>query len=322
VLDKALASVEFPSSPNALVDASTADDAGIYQISEDLALIQTTDFFPPVVDDPYLYGQIAATNALSDVYAMGGLPLCALNILCFPDGQLDNDALRLILQGGADKVKEADAVILGGHSVSDKELKYGLAVTGKIRPTSIKINHNLKIGDNLLLTKPLGTGILTTALKSGLVDEQDIQEVISSMLLLNRAPARLFDKYPISACTDVTGYGLLGHLWEMLEGLACGVNITVEKIPFFKQAVPYAQQAIQIPGGTLANQRFIQGHLMMGSIDAWYQNILFDPQTSGGLLISIPQDSTEGFITELSDYPMEIAIIGKVVDAENKIFLE
>ncbi len=322
MLDKVLDTVEFPSSPNVLVDNSTADDAGIYQISEDLALIQTTDFFPPVVDDPYLYGQIAATNALSDVYAMGGLPLSALNILCFPEGQLDNEALRLILQGGADKVKEADAVILGGHSISDKELKYGLAVTGKIRPTSIIINQNLKIGDNLLLTKPLGAGILTTALKSGLVDEQDIQEVISSMLLLNRAPARLFDKYQISACTDVTGYGLLGHLWEMLQGLACGVSISVKKIPFFKLAIPFAQQGTQIPGGTLANQRFIQDHVMMGSIDAWYLNILFDPQTSGGLLISIPQESTERFINDLSDYPMEIAIIGKVVDAENKIFLK
>ncbi len=317
-----MATVEFPRSPNVLVDTSTADDAGIYQISEDLALIHTTDFFPPVVDDPYLYGQIAATNALSDVYAMGGQPLSALNILCFPDGQLDNDALRLILQGGADKVKEADAVILGGHSVSDKELKYGLAVTGKIRPSSIIINHNLKIGDNLLLTKPLGAGILTTALKNGLVDEQDIQEVINSMLLLNRAPALLFDKYPISACTDVTGYGLLGHLWEMLEGLECGVMITVEKIPFFEQAVPYAQQATQIPGGTLANQLYIQDHVMLGSIDVWYQNILFDPQTSGGLLISIPQESTEGFINDLNNYPMEIAIIGKVVDSENKIFLK
>jgi selenide,water dikinase len=322
VLDEVMATVEFPRSPNVLVDASTADDAGIYQISEDLALIHTTDFFPPVVDDPYLYGQIAATNALSDVYAMGGQPLSALNILCFPDGQLDNDALRLILQGGADKVKEADAVILGGHSVSDKELKYGLAVTGKIRPSSIIINHNLKIGDNLLLTKPLGAGILTTALKNGLVDEQDIQEVINSMLLLNRAPALLFDKYPISACTDVTGYGLLGHLWEMLEGLECGVRIIVEKIPFFKQAVPYAQQATQIPGGTLANQLFIQDHVMFGSIDVWYQNILFDPQTSGGLLISIPQESTEGFINDLNNYPMEIAIIGEVVDSENKIFLK
>ena len=211
---------------------------------------------------------------------------------------------------------------MGGHSVSDKELKYGLAVTGKIRPTSIKTNQNLKIGDNLLLTKPLGAGILTTALKNGLVEEEDIQEVISSMLLLNEAPSRFFDKYPISACTDVTGYGLLGHLWEMLDGLACGVRLTVEKIPFFEEAIPYAKNATQIPGGTLANQLFIKDHLVMNAVDEWYQNILFDPQTSGGLLISIPPESTEGFINDLNNYPLEIAVIGEVVNADNKIYLE
>ena len=321
LLDEALRDISFPGSEMVLVDSSDADDAGVIKINDELALVQTMDFFAPVIDDPYLFGQIAAANALSDIYAMGAIPLSALNMICFPDDQLDVEAFRLIIEGGAEKVREAGAVILGGHSVTDNELKYGLAVNGTIHPDAIRLNHNLKIGDVLILTKPIGTGILTTALKNGVLDESDISEVIESMLLLNKEPARLLDNFDISACTDITGYGLLGHLWEMLNGLDCGVNLYVEKIPFFEQAIHFARDSHHIPGGTLANQKFNIDHIKFGDIEVWYQNLLFDPQTSGGLLISLPKEQVEEYIKTLSDYPLPVAIIGEVIDSENKIYL-
>ena len=321
MLDKALKNTFFPTSDNVLVNASTADDAGIIKISDDLAIMQTIDFFTPVVDDPYLFGQIAAANALSDIYAMGGTPVSALNILCFPDHVLDSDALRLILQGGADKIKEAGAVILGGHSVSDKELKYGLAINGLIHPADIKVNHNLNSGDLLLLTKPIGTGILSTALKNGRLDEEDIKEAVKSMLLLNREPAASLAQFNVSACTDITGYGLLGHLWEMMSGLNCRVTLEVEKISFFEGAVDFARKSEHIPGGTLANQRFISPHVELGDFDPWYQNLLYDPQTSGGLLISIPEKYVAAYLSALSAYPLPVTIIGQVSEGENRIYL-
>jgi selenide,water dikinase len=322
LLDKALKSVKFPTNPDVLVDASHADDAGIIQLDNDFALVQTTDFFTPVVDDPYMYGQIAAANALSDIYAMGAEPICALNIMCFPDEALEPEAFRSIVQGGADKAKEAGIVVLGGHSVSDKELKYGMAVTGKIHPQHIKLNHSLNSGDVLIITKPIGTGILTTALKNDILSENDISPAIESMVTLNERPAKLLHKYPVSACTDVTGYGLLGHLWEMLDGLELGVRLEIKKINFLNKAIPFAKEMTQIPGGTHANERFIHDHVDMGNIDLWYQNLLYDPQTSGGLLISIPSDNADDFINDLKDYPLPVSIIGEVVEGENKIFLE
>ena len=321
LLDEALRTIDFPTNSNVLVDASHADDAGIIQIDKEFALVQTTDFFTPIVDDPYIYGQIAAANALSDIYAMGAEPISALNIICFPDTVLDSEAFKLILQGGAEKAKEAGIVILGGHSVSDKELKYGLAVTGKIHPKKIKLNHNLKSGDYLILTKPIGTGILTTALKNGILNEDDISSAIKSMLTLNDKPSKLLHKYPVSACTDVTGYGILGHLWEMLEGSEVGVTISVNEIPFFDNAIPFAKKGTQIPGGTLSNERFIYKHLDMGKVDLWYQALLFDPQTSGGLLISIPSEFATDFLNDLAEYPLPVSIIGEVHDRDNQISL-
>jgi selenide,water dikinase len=322
VLDKALKGVKFPTNQHVLVDASFLDDAGIFQIDDNIALVQTTDFFTPIVNDPYLYGQIAAANALSDIYAMGAEPITALNVLCYPDGVLEADALRLILQGGADKAKEAGVVVLGGHSVSDKELKYGMAVTGKIHPDKIKLNHNLNIGDILLLTKSIGTGILTTALKNDVVTEDELNQVIESMLTLNREPAKLLQKYPVSACTDITGYGLLGHLWEMVAKSEYAVQLKVNKISFFEKAISFAQEISQIPGGTLANQQFVQNHVVMGRIDVWYQNLLFDPQTSGGLLIGIPPQFVSDFIDDLKDYTLPVSVVGEVIKGENKIYLE
>jgi selenide,water dikinase len=322
LLDEALKNIDFPTNRSVLVNASHADDAGIIKIDNDMALVQTTDFFTPVVDDPYLFGQIAAANALSDIYAMGAEPICALNIMCFPDEILDSEAFALIVQGGADKAKEAGMVILGGHSVSDKELKYGLAVSGKVHPKNIKLNNSIKSGDKLILTKPIGTGILTTALKNEVLDEYDIEPAIESMLMLNYKASSLLHKYPVSACTDVSGFGLLGHLREMMQGSKFGVTLSVDNIPFFEKAIPFAREATQIPGGTLANERFVHNYFEIGRIDSWYQNLLFDPQTSGGLLISIPAKYTNDFIKEMGDYTLPISIIGKVFDGENKIFLE
>jgi selenide,water dikinase len=322
LLDKALKSIDFPTNSSVLVDASYADDAGIIQIDKDLALVQTIDFFTPVVDDPYIFGQIAAANALSDIYAMGGEPISALNIMCFPDGALEADAFTLILQGGADKAKEAGIVILGGHSVSDKELKYGLAISGKIHPKDIKLNHSPQSGDSLILTKPIGTGILTTALKNGIMDEDDIEPAVKSMLTLNIKASNLLHKYPVSACTDVTGYGLVGHLWEMLQGSDVGATVSVEDIPFFSKAIPFAREVTQIPGGTISNEQFIHHHHDMGKVDFWYQNLLFDPQTSGGLLISLPSEQANDFIKDMGDYSLPMSIIGKIHSGENKIFIE
>jgi selenide,water dikinase len=322
LLDAALKSVSFPISENVLVDSSYADDAGVIKISDDLALVQTTDFFTPIVDDPYLFGQIAAANALSDIYAMGAKPVSALNMICFPDSQLDAEAFRLIIQGGADKVEEAEAAVLGGHSVSDKELKYGLAINGTIHPDAIRLNHGLKIGDVLILTKPIGTGILTTALKNDILEESDIQNVIDSMLLLNREPALTLNTFITSACTDITGYGIIGHLWEMLNGADYGVNLYVDKIPFFDMAIPYARESNYIPGGTLANIKYNVAHVDMGKTEDWYQNLLFDPQTSGGLLISMPEGQADKYLEKLSSYPLPVTIIGEVIDSENKIFLK
>jgi selenide,water dikinase len=322
VLDEGLKNIKFPISEDVLVDASNADDAGVFRIDQELALVQTIDFFTPVVDDPYLFGQIAAANALSDIYAMGAEPISALNIICFPETKLEPEVFRLIIQGGADKAKESGTVILGGHSVSDQELKYGMAVTGKIKPERIKLNRNIKSGDKLILTKPLGTGILTTALKNGLLDERQLKNVIDSMRMLNNIPVKLFDTYPVSACTDITGYGLLGHLREMMDELKISIELKIGDIPFFDQAIPFAREMSQIPGGTLANQKFNSDCVDMGDVDTWYQNLLYDPQTSGGLLISIPQAYAADFIEDLKHYPLPLAVIGDVFAGKGMIYVK
>ena len=314
--------IDFPTSEHVLVDSSHADDAGIIRISNEMALVHTIDFFTPVVDDPFLYGQIAVCNALSDVYAMGAKPLTALNVLCFPDGALDEEVMKLIMKGGSDKAREAGVPIIGGHSISDKELKYGLSITGTIHPEKIKLNHSLRSGDKLVLTKPIGVGILTTALKNGILNESDMPDVIESMLTLNRLPASLFDDYDVTACTDITGYGLLGHLWEMIAGSSLGVRLFINKIPFFSKALPFARESNHIPGGTIANYNFNIGHIAPGNTEQWYLNILFDPQTSGGLLIGIKPSQADRFISELNDYPWPLMVIGEVIEDENKIFLE
>lgn len=321
-MDSVLKNIEFPRNEKVLVDSSRADDAGVFLFDSNRALVQTTDFFTPIVDDPFLFGQIAAANAVSDIYAMGAKPLTALNILCFPDTILDAKALELILKGGIEKMTEADVAITGGHSVSDKELKYGLAVTGVIDPKNLKLNHTVNAGDQLILTKPLGTGLLTTALKNGVLSEQDIGDAISNMLLLNREAALKMHSVTVSASTDITGYGLIGHLWEMINSSGLTAHISLGNIPYYDKSLEYAQKGLYVPGGTISNTHFVGNRVKFDNVADWYKNLLFDPQTSGGLLLSIPEKDASTYIELMSEnYPLEIKVIGELVAGPNKIII-
>lgn len=290
-----------------------ADDAGVYKVSDDLAIIQTVDFFTPIVDDPYWFGQIAAANALSDIYAMGGLPKTAMNLVAFPLKQMDIQILRQIIQGGLDKMKEAGVILVGGHSVEDSELKYGLSVTGFIHPDRVLTKKNLQTGDRLILTKPLGTGIINTAIKGGLASPEIVDTVTRLMATLNRDAAEVMEKYPVHACTDITGFGLLGHLAEMVEDSGYGLNIQAADIPILPETLDYASMGL-VPAGAHRNREFRMPMTDLSQVDPIMQDILFDPQTSGGLLICVKQDRAEALLFELRQKGIvEAAIIGEVV---------
>ena len=245
----------FPSDESVIIGLERADDAGVYRLSDDLALIQTVDFFTPIVDDPYWFGQIAAANALSDVYAMGGTPKTAMNLVAFPAKTMDLSILRQIIQGGIDKLKEAEVVLIGGHSIEDKEIKYGLSVTGVIHPERVLAKKNLRPGDSLVLAKPLGTGIVNTAIKAAMVSEHLIEKVTRLMAELNRNAARIMADFDISACTDVTGFGLLGHLAEMVNGSDCSARIVSSQVPVIPEAEDFAAMRL-IPAGAYKNREF------------------------------------------------------------------
>ena len=316
--------MEFPTDENVIVGLDRADDAGVYRVNDDLALIQTVDFFTPIVDDPYWFGQIAAANALSDVYAMGGTPKTAMNLVGFPLEKMDISILREIIQGGVDKIKEAGVVLLGGHSVDDPELKYGLSITGFIHPDRVLTKQNLKAGDKLILTKPLGTGIVNTAIKGGLASQETIERVTRLMARLNRKPAEIMSRYEVHACTDITGFGLLGHLAEMVTGSGQSIRLLGDAIPMIPEAREYGQMGF-VPAGAYRNREFREGMVEFGrSVDRLTQDILFDPQTSGGLLISVSRDVSESLVRELkSDGVPEAVIIGEVMSApEEKIFVQ
>ena len=290
-----------------------ADDAGVYKVTDDLAIIQTVDFFTPIVDDPYWFGQIAAANALSDVYAMGGVPKTAMNLVAFPIKDMDISVLRQIIQGGLDKMKEAGVVLVGGHSVEDKELKYGLSVTGFIHPDRILTKKNLKTGDRLILTKPLGTGIINTAIKGGLASREIIETVTRLMATLNKDAAEIMSNYPVHACTDITGFGLLGHIAEMIIDTGFSVKLTSKTIPIIPGTLEYAGMGL-VPAGTYKNREFRECMVDFApSVDRLVQDVLFDPQTSGGLLISVDRESADGLLEKLKEKGMEsAAIIGDV----------
>lgn len=272
--------------PDLLVGLDSIDDAAVYRLNAEQGIVSTADFFPPVVDDPYAFGAIAAANAMSDVYAMGGEVLFALNLVAFPEN-LDPEILAEILRGGRDKVAEAGGVIAGGHTVTDKEPKYGLAVTGVVHPQHILTKGNAKIGDVLILTKPLGTGVITTAHKRDQVDEGDLQAAIAGMSMLNREAARLLRAHPIHACTDITGFGLLGHAWEMSLQSEGGMRFEWERLPWLAGAQRYAAAGC-VPGGTWRNAEFLSEHVRLaGHLGDTERALLYDPQTSGGLFAAV-----------------------------------
>jgi len=310
--------------PRLLVGHSTGDDAAVYQLAPDLVLVQTVDFFTPVVDDPFLFGQIAAANALSDIYAMGARPLLALNIVGFPSC-LGESVLHEILRGGAEKVKEAGALLAGGHSIADEEPKYGLAVTGTARPEEIWSNAGASPGDELILTKPLGTGVFLTAYKVDLAPSTEFGRVCHSMASLNAAAAAAARKIGVSACTDITGFGLLGHAYEMAA--ASGVDITffLSAIPFFPGARDLARQGL-VPAGTYRNREYLAGKVELPpGVEDEVSDLLFDPQTSGGLLFAVSADRSPLLLTELKRRGIPAARIGRVEPArglEPRLFVE
>ena len=301
------------SHPDLLVGLNTIDDAGVFRLSDDLALVQTVDFFTPIVDDPYTYGAIAAANALSDVYAMGGEPLTALNIVCYPKGTVSAEMLLDILRGGFDKAAEAGCLIVGGHSVEDKEMKYGLAVTGKIHPEKILTNDNARSGDALVLTKPLGTGIVTTAFKLGIIPDELYRCVTDSMLRLNSIASKLAVKFGAHACTDITGFSLLGHAWGMARESKVGFVLYANHIPIFAGTEDLAEQGF-LTKGDRSNREYLQGYLHFDkNLSQNLVRVLYDPQTSGGLLISISSEVADELVAELRQQGVADArIIGRV----------
>ena len=281
----------------------------------DLAIIQTLDFFTPIVDDPYTFGQISVANSLSDVYAMGGKPLTAMNIICFPINKMEIAVLREVLLGGLDKMREAGVLLVGGHSVEDDELKYGISVTGSIHPDKVLLNRGARAGDALILTKPLGTGIINTALKGNMASRDLVDKSIQCMAGLNKKAADLMTEFSnIHACTDVTGFGLLGHASEMIEGSDVGMVIQSSAVPIFHEIQGFVEMGI-IPGGLNRNRKFRMNMIEAGSdCPEWIVDVLFDPQTSGGLLISLPLKEAENLVKRMNDEGIkDAAIIGEVV---------
>ena len=279
---------------NVLVGFDTADDAGVYKLTPELALVQTVDFFTPIVDDPYTFGAIAAVNSLSDVWAMGGRPVSALSILAWPPKQDESD-LQEILKGGAEKMHEAGCTILGGHSVADEEVKFGYAVTGTIHPEKIKTNAGARVGDALVFTKRLGTGVISTALKQGFAREDDVAESIASMLTLNRTACEEMLRYDAHSCTDVTGFGLIGHAREMAVASGVTLEITADALQFLPGAVEYARRGA-LPGGLKNNREFASCSVeLKREIARETEDLLYDPQTAGGLLISLPESDAAKF---------------------------
>lgn len=324
VLSEVLSGLPQNSDPNLLVGTETSDDAAVYKLTDDIAIVQTIDFFPPVVDDPYTFGQIAAANALSDIYAMGGEPVTALNVVAFPNC-LGIPVLAEILRGGADKVHEAGASVAGGHSINDEEPKYGLSVTGIIDPHLIRKNYGALPGDVLILTKSLGTGLVNTAVKAEMADAESEQEAVKSMCTLNRAAKRVFDSFTVHACTDITGFSLAGHGREM----AVASNVTLEfdfpELPLIHGAADYAAGGL-VPAGTYRNRDFLGNDISFSDCDkidgmesGVISDIVFDPQTSGGLLVSVPENEAPDILKALADYDdgrgigTRFAAVGRVI---------
>ena len=297
VLAQLLDGIKVRSDPNLLVGFDKSDDASVYKINDELALVQTVDFFPPIADDPYTFGAIAAANALSDVYAMGGEPKLALNIMAVPD-DLPKETAHQILRGGYEKAYEAGVIITGGHSILDKEPKYGLAVTGFVHPEKILTNSTAREGDVLLLTKPLGIGILTTAAKADLVTDETMTLAVRLMTTLNKSARDAMIKYRVHACTDVTGFALLGHCCEMAQGSGVEIHLDVDSIDLIPEALDLARTGV-LPEGMYRNRGFAEAYVDAGDTELAKQDMLYDPQTSGGLLIAVDPADADALFAEL-----------------------
>ncbi|MGI8545946.1 MAG: selenide, water dikinase SelD [Gemmatimonadaceae bacterium] len=298
-LSSVLGPIPASDDPRLLVGRATFDDAAAFQISDDMALIQTVDFFPPMVDDPYLFGQIAAANALSDVYAMGGQPLTALNIVAFPSDELGPEVLTQILLGGEDKVREADAIVVGGHTVLDREVKYGMAVTGKAHPRFLLTNAGARVGDKLVLTKPIGTGIITTAVKRGLLTEERAQRVFTSMTALNGAASRAALAVGATCATDVTGFSLLGHASHIARASGVTIRINMRDVPVFDWVTEAIAEGVTTAGGG-RNASYLEGLVDWGNANAVDRAVLTDPQTSGGLLVAVAPNKLDRFLMRVA----------------------
>ncbi len=297
--------------PRLLVGADTADDAGVYLLTPELALIQTVDFFTPIVNDPHLFGQIAATNALSDVYAMGGRPLTAMNVCCFPVKELPPEVFREILRGGLEKVHEAGAVLAGGHSVEDPELKYGLSVTGIVHPDKLVTNAGLRPGQVLVLTKPLGTGVIATALKAGLASAAGVAQAVALMTTLNSGAGEVMAEQGVTGATDITGFGLLGHALELAKASGLGLEIVAGAVPILSEAREMAAMGL-VPLGSHANRGFCEHSLIIaGAADAVLLDLLADAQTSGGMLMGLDPERVEPALAGLRARGLTPAVIGR-----------
>lgn len=322
VLAQLLEGIRVHEDPNLLVGFDKSDDASVYKVSDDLALVQTVDFFPPIADDPYLFGQIAATNALSDVYAMGGEPKLCLNIMAIPES-MPKEAVHQLLRGGYDKVYEAGALITGGHSILDEEPKYGLAVTGFVHPDKILTNSGARPGDVLLLTKPLGIGALTTAAKADMASPAAVALAQQLMTTLNKSARDAMVQYRVHACTDVTGFGLLGHACEMAQGSGVELELRVEDIDLIPEAVELARMGI-LPAGMYRNRAFAEGEVDAGVTELCKQDLLYDPQTAGGLLMAVDPADADALLAELRRCVPSAQRIGVVQEYQGgkRIFLK
>ncbi|WP_418750756.1 selenide, water dikinase SelD [Frisingicoccus sp.] len=315
VLARVLENIPRTEDENLLIGYDSSDDGAVYRLTEDLAIVQTLDFFPPMVDDPYIFGQIAAANALSDIYAMGGEVKTALNIVCFPEA-MDLNILGQILLGGGEKVREAGGVLAGGHSIGDSDVKYGLSVTGTIHPDRILANNRCETGDVLILTKPLGTGIVCTANRLKAASESAMALAVKSMTTLNKYAAEIFKDYPVHGCTDVTGFGFLGHLCEMV-GEDFTAHIWAEAVPYIPECDVYVEE-FYLTAAAQRNRNHVQDRVLFEYDSFIMEEILYDAQTSGGLLVSLPPEAGKKALEALKKLGLPCAIVGQIREREEK----
>ncbi|MGC8603813.1 MAG: selenide, water dikinase SelD [Desulfomonilaceae bacterium] len=314
-LNKALCGLSIPVDPNVLTGIGGSEDAGVYKLNNDTALVQTIDFFTPIVDDPRVFGRAAASNSLSDIYAMGAKPITAMNIVCFPVKKLGIENLRLILEGGLEILKEAEVSLIGGHSVEDDEPKYGMSVLGLVHPGKIMKNDSLALGDKIVLTKAIGAGVISTAAKAKLASKESILDFEQSICALNKVASQVAVKWNILACTDVTGFGLAGHLTEMALASKCKIRVQGNSVPLLNGASNYASMGL-VPAGAYANRAYYRNWVKIdASVSETIGDLMFDPQTSGGLLLGVPAQSATAFVQDMIQAGIpSAAIIGDVVD--------